>query len=435
MGTGFGLGCLLQYHLIKMETIYFFFFLKVPKPKKINSQNNFLIFYTGSTSSSNSVKSTQIISLSIMNVAGSRAPTGRPKILTREDFEKNHSQQSGQKSSTSPSPTTSTTNSSASSPSSSSSAPATTTSGKRKPKSNKRSRKKRSADGIKLAIRLLPPNLQSDEFWEKISDLVNPQTTKGKYYIQGKYSNKPFKLPTYSRGYVIFKDSKALDEFVAKYKEVTFEDDRESMIPQFQLALFNKVPDSSRTYTKPKQTLEDMLSYKTFLKFFNGEIERPTSFLISGGGGERSDKDKDAKNEKKSTVSEKGEKKKRQRSKKSKDEKPKATVAKPEEKKVEGKKDKPKRQRKPRAKKEEGSGTDGKAGKPKEKVKERGSKPKEQKSNEQKTKDSKSKEQKSPAPKEPKQDPKPKLKIMKRVDSDPGSSNSKPKPMLLKRGE
>ncbi|CCH46654.1 hypothetical protein BN7_6249 [Wickerhamomyces ciferrii] len=245
-----------------------------------------------------------------MNVAGSRAPAGRPKILTREDFEKKSQAQSQQNSAT-PSP-----------PSSGNSSG--------KPKSRNRRRKplskKKSDAGFKVVVRLLPPNLKAEEFWSKVEDYVTAQNILDKYYVQGKYSNKPFKLPTYSRAYIQFEDPQIVDQFVAKYKEVTFEDDKESMIPTFAMALFSKMPEnekspSKKPDSKPKHTLQDLLSYKNFLKFYNGEIERPQSFLISEKNDKRAEKRAAKKAEKKAEKkvekkNEKGEKKEVQPSKK-----------------------------------------------------------------------------------------------------------------------
>ncbi|ODQ58457.1 hypothetical protein WICANDRAFT_85489 [Wickerhamomyces anomalus NRRL Y-366-8] len=345
-----------------------------------------------------------------MNVAGSRAPAGRPKILTREDFAKQ------QQASAAP-------NSGSNSPS--------TGQVKRKNRNNKsRNKKKSNSKGIKLSIRLLPPNLQQDEFWNKVSDLVNQDSILEKYFVQGKYSNKPFKLPIYSRAYIQFKDSKKLDEFVAKYKDVTFEDDRESMIPQFQLALLNRVPDSSRQYLKPKQSLENMLSYKTFLKFLNGEIERPTSFLISETVEKREKdlKEKDSKEKEKlekKKLEKKEKKKQEKKDKKKKDEgikttdesnKPKVVEVKQNEGDV-VKKDKPKRQRQRKPKQQTSEGDDKKENKPKEN-KRKENKPKDQKPKEPKEKSKEKPKDQKPKDSKPK-DPKPK--------DQPTASKPKPK--------
>jgi regulator of nonsense transcripts 3 len=163
--------------------------------------------------------------------------------------------------------------------------------------SSKSKRSKRSKlpknEGFKIVIRLLPPNLKEDALWQKLkltTDLPSNSPVISKYFVQGKYSSKPFKTPVYSRAYIQFKNGTAAERFVQSFRNVVFEDEKESMVPTFMQSLYPRMPEpETKPKTEPKgedttqdpakSSLANIPAFKLFMKFYNGEIDRPEKFL------------------------------------------------------------------------------------------------------------------------------------------------------------
>ncbi|AEY97192.1 FAER204Wp [Eremothecium gossypii FDAG1] len=100
--------------------------------------------------------------------------------------------------------------------------------------------------GHKLVVRLLPPNLTEDEFYRTLcphlpSEQFFEKTTRDRYYVPGHYSRKPFKLPTYSRCYLIFYDLAALQTVGRILQNMTFVDDHDNAtVPKLFLSPYVK---------------------------------------------------------------------------------------------------------------------------------------------------------------------------------------------------
>ncbi|ODV94936.1 hypothetical protein PACTADRAFT_34686 [Pachysolen tannophilus NRRL Y-2460] len=135
-----------------------------------------------------------------MNIASERVPGAnrKPIVLKRTQVQK--------KAATASSSSTTTTTATSSTSSSSAN-------------NNSNNSKKPS---LKIVVRLLPPNLVADDFFKQISNEVNQDTIDDKYYVQGKYSSKPFELPTYSRAYILFKSENYLNNFKKRSYEPDF---------------------------------------------------------------------------------------------------------------------------------------------------------------------------------------------------------------------
>ncbi|CAI5757053.1 unnamed protein product [Candida verbasci] len=135
----------------------------------------------------------------------------------------------------------------------------------------------------KIIIRLLPPSLSESEFLNQIANYYPYHASKIThfYYKQGSYPLKPFELPVYSRTYLNFNNSNDLQEFQNFVKNKPFQDEKDSIVPIIEKALFHKMVDSrSKNYNKKenkeenvKDKLDENPFYLKFLKYLNNEIE------------------------------------------------------------------------------------------------------------------------------------------------------------------
>ncbi|SCU91557.1 LAFA_0F04478g1_1 [Lachancea sp. 'fantastica'] len=137
----------------------------------------------------------------------------------------------------------------------------------------------------KVVVRLLPPDLTSELFFETLhKELGSENGSKAgaqfladnvdsQYYVQGHYSRKPFKLPTYSRAYLTFFELAKLQEFQGKIKNLKFTDDSNtSMVPVTAMSPYVKrLRNDDRKGAKNHKanlegTIEKDKTFQTFLK-------------------------------------------------------------------------------------------------------------------------------------------------------------------------
>ncbi|SCU78809.1 LANO_0A04082g1_1 [Lachancea nothofagi CBS 11611] len=137
----------------------------------------------------------------------------------------------------------------------------------------------------KLVVRLLPPNLTDKQFFDAVDIEIGSksgpeagsefltQNVESRYYVQGHFSRKPFKLPTYSRAYLTFHEPGKLQEFARKIGNLRFTDDNDnSMIPTIAMSPYVKklrVEDSKgvrNTKTLLEGTIEKDKTFQTFIK-------------------------------------------------------------------------------------------------------------------------------------------------------------------------
>ena len=88
-----------------------------------------------------------------------------------------------------------------------------------------------SITGHKLVLRLLPPNLNEEQFWNTVDPIVGKledYQIESSYFVQGHYTLKTFHDPTYSRAYLLFKQLDKLKEFATKIHSIRFVDDKDS---------------------------------------------------------------------------------------------------------------------------------------------------------------------------------------------------------------
>ncbi|ODV73970.1 Upf3p CYBJADRAFT_172731 [Cyberlindnera jadinii NRRL Y-1542] len=136
----------------------------------------------------------------------------------------------------------------------------------------KRTKKKKKAPpttSVKLVVRLLPPELEPEEFWNKVK--INRQQTDGCYYMKGKlFPTKPYKNVLYSRAYVSFKTAEYANAFVHSLKGLKFQDGEDDAGPMVMKSLFNKMPQDARR----EKSFEAMPEYLKFLQYQRGELEK-----------------------------------------------------------------------------------------------------------------------------------------------------------------
>lgn len=99
-------------------------------------------------------------------------------------------------------------------------------------KGRRRDRGKKNDDvGVKLVLRLLPPDLSQDQFLETIKPEVGEFSDCGVlewYYVRGHYPQKLSTRPVYSRCYLIFESTESLAEFTKKVQPIKFVDDKDN---------------------------------------------------------------------------------------------------------------------------------------------------------------------------------------------------------------
>ncbi|CAL1191148.1 unnamed protein product [Candida parapsilosis] len=145
--------------------------------------------------------------------------------------------------------------------------------------SSKRTSQDELEQNVKLSLRLLPPGLKEDEFLNQLANIYPHHASKIQlhYFVQGSYPSTPFEVPVYSRAYVTFKNAKDSSEFCSFVKNKPFHDEKDSIIPIVEKAVFPKmitsdyIVDSKREPQKDKKldNLEDDEIYKKFLLYLD----------------------------------------------------------------------------------------------------------------------------------------------------------------------
>ncbi|ONH67396.1 Nonsense-mediated mRNA decay protein 3 [Cyberlindnera fabianii] len=184
-----------------------------------------------------------------MDISSRRPPLEGPMLLTREDFEKQQQQQQQQKKKTI-------------SAKSIPNASEKMSNGEDKQKRKRTRNKAKKNKGVKVVVRLLPPNLEADDFFKTTAPLTGPQAAFDSYYIKGHYPTKPFKEPEFSRVYISFKTPQHAEKFSKQFKDHAFEDDKESFVPNITASLLAKMPDSQEKLMAPKTKLQDLPEFK-----------------------------------------------------------------------------------------------------------------------------------------------------------------------------
>lgn len=230
-----------------------------------------------------------------MNVSGSRNPSGSSTIVKsaeaakRAAFKESILKKNSEQGKSNNKANNITSGSSKASVTAANSSKKTNKNQSRKRVRSKANKSQEVIEGFKVTIRLLPPNLTEEKFWEIIHDYITENLIFSKYYFPGHYSIKPFKAPTYSRAYISFKEAKIADEFVKAFKALPFEDDKESTIAQFTQSLYGPMPiiKPESTISAPKsqsknviKSLEDHPSFQMFLKVQNNELEPPQTYIL-----------------------------------------------------------------------------------------------------------------------------------------------------------
>ena len=109
--------------------------------------------------------------------------------------------------------------------------------------SSKRTSQDELEQNVKLSLRLLPPGLKEDEFLNQLANIYPHHASKIQlhYFVQGSYPLTPFEVPVYSRAYVTFKNAKDSSEFCSFVKNKPFHDEKASIIPIVEKAVFPKM--------------------------------------------------------------------------------------------------------------------------------------------------------------------------------------------------
>lgn len=133
-----------------------------------------------------------------------------------------------------------------------------------------RARRKDGSDGVKLVLRLLPPNLTKKDFVETLVPQTGEFTECAVvdwYYMQGHYSPKIYTEPQYSRCYFIFETVGQLNSFSKKVEQVRFTDDRNTSPATIQVSPYVRRPvgESKRVSGSLQGTIETDDLFKTFL--------------------------------------------------------------------------------------------------------------------------------------------------------------------------
>ncbi|CDK24418.1 unnamed protein product [Kuraishia capsulata CBS 1993] len=75
---------------------------------------------------------------------------------------------------------------------------------------------------LKLIVRLLPPLLTAEEFFNQVSSVLQPSWMKANYYVRGYYPSDTFKQPMHSRCYILFDSEEHLRCFVKETRSIPF---------------------------------------------------------------------------------------------------------------------------------------------------------------------------------------------------------------------
>lgn len=138
-----------------------------------------------------------------------------------------------------------------------------------------RSGKKDEIVGVKLVLRLLPPNLTKEQFTATLESVMANYTQNHVldwYYVQGHYSSKFYAEPVYSRCYFVFETMDNLKDFVAKVRPIKFIDDKDNAtcavikISPHVKKLTNSSKKPARSSQALEGTLEEDDLFQTFMK-------------------------------------------------------------------------------------------------------------------------------------------------------------------------
>lgn len=152
----------------------------------------------------------------------------------------------------------------------------------------------RSHRFLKVVVRLLPPGLKEDDFFEQVSEYVNENSVADKYYVAGAFSLIPFQPPTHSRAYILFKDGKTLDRFLTYVRKCSFKNSggvnsEELFTPIAEIAFYSEMSNSKKNKTpNPRsESLENDPIFKLFKEWYTQtdpeerERSKPESFLLT----------------------------------------------------------------------------------------------------------------------------------------------------------
>lgn len=120
---------------------------------------------------------------------------------------------------------------------------------------------------LKIEVRLLPPNLTEDDFYNQLSKVwIKPITSK--YYVQGKYPDNAYESPQYSRAYLFFKTELLLNEFISILKGKAFQesDTKDNLVPIIERSLFGEMPGAKGEELK-LFSLDNNVYFKRFIDY------------------------------------------------------------------------------------------------------------------------------------------------------------------------
>lgn len=141
--------------------------------------------------------------------------------------------------------------------------------------------------GLKLVLRLLPPNLSEDQFLDTLKPEIGDMKKFGVvewYYVQGHYSANFRSEPTYSRCYFSFNDMEHLEKLVKKVQPIKFVDDKDNAANAvIKVSAYNKrLVAGPAKGVQSKQSLEGTINgdplFQTFMKSLKTLEERTSDF-------------------------------------------------------------------------------------------------------------------------------------------------------------
>lgn len=123
---------------------------------------------------------------------------------------------------------------------------------------------------LKLVIRLLPVGLTEDDFETQLHthiNLADNNSVIDHYYVKGRFLNKPFEHPVYSRAYFMFKNKDKMDAFVQDISGASFFDKStgDRMIPSLDSAVYNKMDLPRKKMSHNGGSIEHDAVYKHYV--------------------------------------------------------------------------------------------------------------------------------------------------------------------------
>ncbi|CCE86868.1 Piso0_005385 [Millerozyma farinosa CBS 7064] len=128
-----------------------------------------------------------------------------------------------------------------------------------------------NSEKLKLTVRLLPAALTWEQFTsqlEKYTDIRSNGGITNEYYVQGFYPKSPYELPSFSRAYLLFKNTALMRQFIEQVKDKPFVEEKtgNQMMPQLEKALYSKMPTPESKLQKPaNKPIEKDHIFKEFL--------------------------------------------------------------------------------------------------------------------------------------------------------------------------